>query len=134
MYVVALKLCWFLSPYIESGNENLLETTIHRAVRAYLSAANGERPRAFLNAVRDGAEMLGVLRVSARDKDDGWLIWDYEESLMDWLDEQGASAVQVTVRAQPLDAGPLVVRLMAQVCTVRDLRVAGLMVARRETA
>lgn len=125
---VALKLCWYLSPYIECGGENLLASTLKKAIDDFQADAGDNRARAFLAAVQAGAVALCAVRVSARECEAGWLVWECEEPLMDWIEAIGANAVQVIFREEPLKAGPIVVRMMGQVCTIRDLRVAGLSV------
>lgn len=125
---VALKLCWYLSPYIECGGANLLASTLTKAILDYQAAPAESRARAFLQAVQGGAIALCAVRVSAKDDEESWQIWECEEPLMDWMEMIGVSAIQVVFREEPIDAGPVIVRMMGHVCSVRDLRVAGVVI------
>ena len=54
------------------------------------------------------------------------MIWQYDEPVIDWMSAHGRKAVQVRIRAEPVDKGPILLKLLSYVCKVQDLQIANL--------
>lgn len=125
---VALKLAWFISPFIEiKGSNNLLEHMLRKAI-AVFRATRGEqrdKARAFLHCVQETADVLAGLRISVLDSEGHWNIWQYDEPLIEWMAIHKVHSVQIKPLARRSDSGPIALCLMGYVCTMRDLRMAG---------
>ena len=132
--LVGAKLCWFVSPLIVTAEHNVLNDALHGAISAYHenSGEPRDKARAFLHSIQQIANRLARLRMSARDETDNWLIWTGDEPLMGWLTALGVSSVQIIERQRAVGSAQMAVRLMSYVCTMRELRLAGLAITQEE--
>lgn len=129
--LVAAKLSWFVSPLVITGDQNVLSEALRSAIQAFHDYDGDPRGKAcaFLHAVQETARSLAKLRMSARDETGGWLVWTGDEPLMGWLGALGVSSIQIIERQRSVGDAQMAVRLMSYVCTMRELRLAGLAIS-----
>lgn len=130
--LVAVRLCWYLSPYLETESGNILEECLTNAIHAYHDhdADGPVRAKLFLNRIGDVSSTLASLRISVKKGTGEWVIWPCDTPLMAWMTELGSSTVQIRQR-QPMDAPQqIALCLMSSVCTMRDLQFAGIGISR----
>jgi len=126
--VMALKYCRYISPYVPSGNHSLIELALGDAIRAYIKThRRNERAilRYFLGALVDRIDALCEVRISVQNRSGCWLIWDYEQPLYELMVTHKRKTVQIKVRETAVEQGPVLVKMLANVCTTRDLNEAG---------
>ncbi|TRZ99096.1 MAG: hypothetical protein D4R84_02565 [Rhodocyclaceae bacterium] len=129
LYRVALRYTRFVTPHIDFEGQNLLAKGIGEAVAAYLSHPNGPPPaqaRAFLRAIADQASILCRTRMSVRTAEGHWAVWRYDQPLQDLMLFHGRASVQVKERERLLPLGPVLVKFLSYICTVRDLELSGI--------
>lgn len=127
---VALQYCRYVSPLVplEDG-QCLLEATLRDAIAGYSEAAVRDPERAMRTFIQALARSVGELcrvRLSVQTRDGSWLIWTYDEPLIEWMPRHGRKALQIRRRDKPVAKGPVLVKMLGYICSVRDLQVAHL--------
>jgi hypothetical protein len=125
---VAIKYCRYVSPYVQAGERSLVERALGDAIRAYGRTRRrdeGTIMRAYLGALVDQVDSLCAVRMSVQTQKGRWLIWDYEQPLHDLMAAHERQTVQIKTRETAIDSGPVLVKMLANICTTRDLRGAG---------
>lgn len=121
---LSMKLCWWLSPYIQLDEGNLLELAVVQAVQAFHKEPGTDRDkaRAYIAGISSVAGMLSSLRISVRTKAGDWELWDYDMPLVEFMTARGAHAVQTRTRQKHRDRGPITLYMLSAICTMKDLR------------
>jgi hypothetical protein len=125
---VAKRFTRYVTPLIElEDGSNLLERSLQMAVEAYndVTRSYGEEGvRAFLEALAQGVDPLSALRLSVRTREGHWAIWNYDQPLSDWMAAHERRTVQIKRREQPVERGPIRLKMLSYVCSVRDMQMA----------
>lgn len=130
---VALRYVEFVSPFIVQEGENLLEASLQDAITAFRREEPADLKsawRAYIEAFVFRVGTLCRLRMSVQDRDGHWAIWNYDQPLLAWMAIHGRRTLQIRVREQSIEPGPLVVKLLSHICDVRQLQSAGVDLAR----
>lgn len=131
LYTVSLQFCRFVSPFVpaESGKP-LLEEALHEAIEAYFKFGREDDRNGierYIATLASKAGDLSRLRLSVRaEEGEGWVIWNYDDPLLDWMSAHGRKAIQIRMRDKPVPKGPILIKLLSYICSVRDLQIAKL--------
>ncbi|MEC4718188.1 hypothetical protein RY831_03445 [Noviherbaspirillum sp. CPCC 100848] len=117
----SLKLCAFLTPFIEENSRPILDIALERAIIAAAAAHGGQQVTAFIQAVASMADSLCHLQVSLQDKDGDWEIWDFEKPILDWMHSAERDCLQVRRRETAFAKGAVTLALLSRVFSIRDL-------------
>lgn len=125
---VSLQYCRYVSPFIElESGENLLEVSLSDAIESF-KKHEADDPRkgvqAFIAEFPKRVVDLCRVRLSVQTEEGGWVIWQYDQPVLDWMAIHGRKAVQIRRREDPFDKGPVLVKLLSYICSVRDLQMA----------
>lgn len=126
---VAQRFIQFVSPWLIVDGANFAERTLLEAIAAYdqaLGTGYEAGHRKFLAVLAASASVLATLRVSVRDKDGLWVVWTYDEPLVRHVERFGRASIQIRKRVAPIDAGPVLIKLLATISPTHDLELAGL--------
>lgn len=124
---VTLQYLNFVPPWVVSRGTSVAETAIRNALLAYDEAkADGidAGHRRYLAAIAESARVLSQLRVSVQNNDNQWLIWNYDEPLLDYMNNYRRSAIQIRERETPIASGPVMIKLLASISPTRELATA----------
>jgi len=114
----------FLSPVLVHNDVNVAGRLLGRAFEAYREK-RPESPalafRAYLQELTSIATFLSQIRISIQDRDGIWMIWDYDEPLVERLDDAMRYVVRTTEREQPLPVGPILIKFLAQTIKTKDM-------------
>lgn len=124
---VAVSFSRFVSPYIEVNGKSVLEMGVTHALKSYRKLQRENHPaaeRAYISSLARQVVPLCHLRMSVKSQDGAWAIWCYEEPLFDWMLQHRRKSVLVRLRDRPIDATPVLIKMLAAICTVRDLQMA----------
>jgi hypothetical protein len=119
--LASLRLCVFITPFIEVGNRPLLDLALERAITAARSTQGGEQVCRFIRAVATIADELCQLQVSLQDRDNDWEIWDFDKPMLDWMRAEQRDCLQVRRREDSYPKGPVTLALLSRVFSIRDL-------------
>ncbi len=122
----SLRLCSYLSPFVLVGDIPLLEIALARATGAACCESGASQMQAFIQAIASIEKELRELQVSVLDRDDNWIIWDFDSHVTSWLEQYRRDSLQVRPRETPFMKGPVLVALLSRVFTTRDLMMAGI--------
>ena len=125
---VSLQYCRYVSPFIElETGESLLELTMADAINSFkMYEATEQRKgiQAFIAEFPKRVVDLCGVRLSVQTEEGGWVIWQYDQPVLDWMAIHGRKAVQIRRREDPFEKGPVLVKLLSYICSVRDLQMA----------
>lgn len=119
--LASLRLCVFVTPYIEVGNRPLLDVALERAITAARTTQGGEQVSRFIHAIATIADDLCQLQISVQDRDDDWEIWDFDKPMLDWMKAEQRDCLQVRRREEAYPKGPVTIALLSRVFSIRDL-------------
>jgi hypothetical protein len=128
---VALAYTRYVTPIIDLDDTgtNLLPLAIGKAIRAVVDHG---RPGVFLPEIVDASKVLAQLQICVPNpKSTWWDIWDFDEPLMKWMRARDSARVRVGVRDTPAPEGQVILKLLANVATARDLRGSDLQISIR---
>lgn len=117
----ALKLCVYLSPYLEQRNRPLLDIALERGIAALIHAPSGQQVSAFIHAIASIADDLCQMQISVEDREGDWAIWDFENPILDWMRAYQRECVQIRQRDVPFPIGAVRLALISRVFSIRDL-------------
>lgn len=117
----SLKLCAFLTPFIEENNRPILDIALERAITAAAAAHGGQQVTAFIQAVASMTDCLCHLQVSLQDRDGDWEIWDFERPILEWMHTAERDCLQVRRREIAFAKGAVTLALLSRVFSIRDL-------------
>lgn len=125
---MALNFFWYVTPLVAWRNGEF-EAALRNAVRGFAAQEKNDlvaAHKSYIVALLGIVKPLCALRLSVRAPDDSWPIWDYDQPLGDWMKRYCASALQTRERDEPVDSLVPTIKLLAYVCTARDMQQAGL--------
>lgn len=126
----ALRLCAFLSPFLENNYMPLLDVALERVFSALeTEPSGGDQVRVFVHAILSISEELRFLQVSIQDCDGAWEIWDFEHPILDWMHSLQRECIMIREREEPFSVGPVKIAVLSRVFTIRDLMLANLQVS-----
>ena len=130
---IALNYTRYVTPIIDlDDGGNLLPLAIEKAL---INVVTNGHPRGFLGQLVETSRVLAGLKISVPNaKQKLWDIWDYDEPLMHWMRERDTSLLSISPRAIPVDEGRLILKMLANVATARDLKNADLFIDIRAAA
>lgn len=129
--MVALKFCRYISPFIqmdESDPYSLVDRAMMQAIRRFNTEQSAQDPslgmHGFISALLDNASDLAQLRIAIPTGDDDWDIWDYDTPMLEWLTNRTPPQplLRISQREEPLDPGPILAKVLANICTTRDMQ------------
>ena len=120
LHVASIRLCSFLSPYIEVDDRPLLDIALERGFDAAVTRLGREQLGAFIAEATSIADELSTLQISVQDKDGDWEIWDFDRPLLEWLGRSRRECLQIRPRQTPFPIPPLRLALLKQFA-IRDL-------------
>lgn len=128
MRLMAMRACWYLSPYLFVEGENLLARALSRAFEEANDPSRcwtDEEHRSFVLTLQDElVPWLSRIIVYVRKRGDDWVVWDYEKPLMNLLQELGREAVEVKLADAPKNAEGIRLKLLSHICTASDVEIA----------
>ncbi len=122
--LASLRLCAFLSPFLLQDERVILDIALDRAIEAAAKETGSNQVKAFVAGVFSVVKDLCAIQVSVQDADDNWVIWDFEEPIIELMHAHRRDRVQVRPRDPAFEEGPVGVALLSRVFTIRDLMLA----------
>lgn len=129
LHTVALQFCRYVSPFIEMDGQSVLQMAFNDAVSGFMEHEPGDTRQGihlFIARLAKYVDVLCRVRLSVQTEDGAWVIWQYDEPVYDWMAAHGRKAVQIRLRSEPVEKGPIVLKLLSYMCSVRDLQIAKL--------
>lgn len=128
--LMAMRACWYVSPYLVVDGENLLDRAVSRAFAEANEPSRRwtvEEHRAFVLALQEElVPWLSRIVVLVRKRGDEWVDWDYEKPLMGLMRDLGRDAVCIRERENPLPNEGIRLKLLTHVCTASDINIANI--------
>ncbi|MGB0129189.1 MAG: hypothetical protein WBP72_16230 [Rhodocyclaceae bacterium] len=128
--LMAMRACWYVSPYLVVEGENLLDRAVSRAFAEANEPSRcwtDEEHRSFVITLQDElVASLSRIAVSVRSRGNEWVDWDYEKPLMAVMQEIGREAVAVRLNDAPRNAEGIRLKFLSHVCTSQDIEKARL--------
>lgn len=125
----SLRICRYLSPLlITPDGGNLLEHSIQRAIDAFHAPhclSETDRFRAFIEALCLEVGDLCAIAVSVKTATGDWILWSFDEPVVDWMRNNRARVIQIRLREEPLARFPVAFALLKGVFSASDLQIAG---------
>lgn len=124
---IALQFIRFVSPWLIVNDRNVAEVTLQDA---FAPKSNKEREqkefphRSFMEAITRCVTLLASVRISVMNGEGLWEIWSYDEPLWSWMEKRGRSAMQIRSREAAVEHGPLLIKMLAYMCSTRDMQLA----------
>lgn len=116
----SLRLCAYLSPFLEANGEPLLDLALSRAFTLAAAAQGADQVGVFVEAVASITDDLRGIQVSVQDHDGDWEIWDFERPILDWMGSYQQECLQIRPRQTPFPEGPVRFAIL-RVFAIRDL-------------
>ena len=116
----SLRLCAYLSPFLEANGEPLLDLALSRAFALASVAQGADQVGVFVAAVASITNELRGIQVSVQDHDGDWEIWDFERPILDWMGSYQRECLQIRPRETPFPEGSVRFAIL-RVFTIRDL-------------
>lgn len=116
----SLRLCAYLSPFLEANEEPLLDLALSRAFTLTTAAQGADQVGVFVEAVASITDDLRGIQVSVQDHDGDWEIWDFERPILDWMGSYQRECLQIRPRQTPFPEGPVRFAIL-RVFAIRDL-------------
>ncbi len=116
----SLRLCAYLSPFLEANGEPLLDLALSRAFALASVAQGADQVGVFVAAVASITDELRGIQVSVQDHDGDWEIWDFERPILDWMGSYQRECLQIRPREAPFPEGSVRFAIL-RVFTIRDL-------------
>lgn len=131
---MALAYTRYVSPIIDldDSGTNLLPLAIKRAILSVIQHGN---PHHFLGALIEASRVLAKLKITVPNQDTNlWDIWDYDEPLIRWMMVRDSSKIRIALRDLPLDEGLVVLKMLHNIASVRDIKDAHIRIDIRATS
>lgn len=119
--LASLRLCTFVTPFVEYGGRPLLDVALERAITAARRTYGADQITQFIRGVASIADELCQLQISLQDRDNDWEIWDFDKPIMDWMKAGERECLQVRRRAEVYPKGPVMLAVLSRVFSMRDL-------------
>ena len=122
---ITLQFLHFVPPWIVVGSESLAEKTIRNALMAYEKSKGGTGctvgQRRYIETIAEAAKILSNLRVSVKNSNDQWDIWNYDQPLTEYMSHRKRWAIQIRERETPIAPGPVMLKLLASISSTQEL-------------
>lgn len=126
---VATRFIDFVSPWLVLDGQNLAERALCEAIGCYnrdRCAGVEAATRSFVRCLAETAVDLSKYRVSVQDSDGLWIVWSYDEPLMQHLSNHKRKSIQIREREDPVPVAAVMIKLLAAVAPMKALQSAGL--------
>lgn len=120
LHDAALRLCYYLSPYLEVNEHPLLDVALERGFEAAITRFGHEQIAAFIGEVISVSAELCKLQISIQDKDGDWEIWDFDRPILEWMGQYQREYLQIRTRPSPFAVAQLRLALLRQF-SMRDI-------------
>lgn len=126
---VTVQFLHFVPPWVLYGTVSVAESSIRNALLAYESEQSGHHSsghRRYIEAIAASAKLLSAIRVSVKNSNDQWEIWNYDQPLTEYMQQRKRSAIQIRNRENPIALGPVLIKLLASISPTNELVTADL--------
>lgn len=123
---IAHQYLYYVSPWLVVNERNLAQESLVLALQRYVEQnkkrdAHALAFRVFIETLAESAAGLANVRVSVKDSDEMWMIWSYDQPLMDWMASYKQYCIQIRQRDEVVSTIPLVIKMLAMISTTREL-------------
>ena len=121
---VTVQFLHFVPPWVLAGTVSVAETAIRKALLAYENAqgsGGGLGHRRYIETIAESAKVFSSLRVSVRNSNDQWDIWNYDQPLTEYMQRHKRWAIQIRERERPIAPGPVLIKLLAAISSTKEL-------------
>ena len=121
---VTVQFLHFVPPWVLAGTASVAESAIRKALLAYektQGSGGGLGHRRYIETIAESAKVLSSLRVSVRNSNDQWDIWNYDQPLTEYMQRHKRWAIQIRERERPIASGPVMIKLLAAISSTKEL-------------
>lgn len=124
---IAIQFLYYVSPWLIVREECLADITLRNALMAYGETSSGGYEAGygkFIERIAKSAYSLAAIRVSVKNDEGQWMIWNYDEPLMKFMSNHKRTSLQIRERETPVASGPVMIKLLAAVGSTHELQIA----------